>query len=161
MRLGDWHIDSPKMTRTVSYADAIDAYGEPDRCTLRRAPDGIASWTQMGVTLYAATLGYTGPGKNACNDPVHWQVDHVVVTGKRWTTALGLKVGDPTSKLRRLYPKVTHTSGWNAGYWLVTLRTVCLGQCGGAHFLTAPRLVAKTAAGRVTAFDLRIGSQGE
>lgn len=61
----------------------------------------------------------------------------------------GLRVGDTTARLWRLYPQASRqTGGYSAfrGYWLVTRRACA--EVGGAPY---PGLLARARNGRVTA----------
>jgi hypothetical protein len=111
------------------------------------------------------TYGGLPSGRTGCTAPEAIQVSTVRVTGKRWYTSLGLRVGDSVTKLRRLYPRAKTTAGvrgwYRRGYWLVTRRAICLGDCGGTMYETAPVLVAETAAGHVTSIVFVVGAQGE
>ena len=78
----------------------------------------------------------------------------VTVTGRaEWRTALGLRVGDPVARVRKLYPRAPLKTGipGDNGYWLVT-RKVCAEVGGGSY----PGLLARIRAGRVSAFVSRI-----
>lgn len=162
LRIGVWQVE-PYRGHASSYADAISAFGRPDTCVRGNgAIQGIARWGKIGVTLYAATLGYAGPGKTACNDPRDWQVDHVVVSGKNFATTRGLRVGDSVSRLHALYPDSKWHSGWNEGVWLISREVRCvIGDCSSTPTVTQPRLVARIANGRISSFLLPVGSQGE
>ena len=153
--LGDYRID-----RNPTYQGAINAFGEPDKCTTVRFGDGVAVWHSLGFRLYATTLDYPGRGANACNTPEAYSINHVTVTGRRWHTSFGLRVGDSTTRLRRLYPRAVRHRGWNAGFWLVTARRRCLGECD-TEFVTVPRLVARVQSGRVGALVFPVYAQGE
>ena len=120
LRIGTWQIE-PYRGHATTYGDAIAAFGPPSRCAVvaQAGISGVARWSRLGVVLYAATLGYAGPGKNACNDPSEWQVDHVVINARIWATINGLRVGDPLSRLRSLYPTASYHGGYAAGVWLV------------------------------------------
>lgn len=78
----------------------------------------------------------------------------VTVTGRTaWRTTLGLRVGDPAARVRKIYPRAPLKTGipGDSGYWLVT-RKVCAEVGGGSY----PGLLARIRAGRVSAFVSRI-----
>jgi hypothetical protein len=161
-RLGDyWISDDP------SYSGAIEALGAPSSCHLvDSTPSHVtASWRPLGVRMDLVTFGGVPAGKTGCTAPASIQVSTVRVTGKKWFTSLKLRVGDPVTKLQRLYPRASPTKGvrgwYRKGYWLVTRRGICLGDCGGARYTTVPVLVAETTAGRVSSIVFVVGAQGE
>ncbi len=161
-RLGDyWISDDP------TYSGAIKALGAPSSCHLvDSSPSHVtAFWRSLGVRMDLVTLGGVPSGKTGCTAPTSIQVSTVRVTGKQWFTSLKLRVGDPVTKLHRLYPRALVTkgvSGWyRKGYWLVTRRGACLGDCGGALYETVPVLVAETSGGRVSSIVFVVGAQGE
>jgi hypothetical protein len=160
-RLGPyWISDDP------TYAGALEALGPSSSCHLvDYTPSTVAAaWRPLGVTMSLVTFGGMPAGKTGCTAPGRIQVSTVRVTGRRWTTSVGLHVGDPVTRLTQLYPRAIATKGvpgwYRAGYWLVTRRGVCLGVCG-ERFVTAPVLVAETAGGRVSAIVFVVGAQGE
>jgi hypothetical protein len=160
-RLGPyWVSDKP------DYAGAIAALGRPTSCHLVNTNPAhvTASWRALGVTIVLVTFGGMPQGKTGCTAPELIRVSTIRVTGKRWYTSKKLKVGDSVSRLQRLYPKATPTKGirgwYGRGHWLVTRRTVCLGDCD-TRFVTAPVLVAETKTGRVSSIVFIVGAQGE
>jgi hypothetical protein len=161
-RLGPfWISDEP------SYQGAVDALGPSSSCHLvNGAPNHVtAAWRPLGVRMALVTFGGLPAGKTGCSAPAAIHVSTVRVTGKRWYTSLGLRVGDSVTKLRRLYPRAKATAGvrgwYKRGYWLVTRRSICLGDCGNTRYETAPVLVAETAAGRVSSIVFVVGAQGD
>jgi hypothetical protein len=161
-RLGDyWVSDEP------SYQGAIDALGAPSGCHLvNRDPSWVtASWRTLGVRMNLVTYGGMPAGKTGCTAPEAIHVSTIRVTGKRWYTSRKLRVGDSVARLRTLYPKGPTTQGvrgwYGRGYWLVTRRSSCLGDCGSVVWETAPVLVAETRAGKVSSFVFVVGAQGE
>jgi hypothetical protein len=161
-RLGEWRID-----QTPTLGGARRALGAPSNCRRIRLEDGsIARWNRLGVRVVTATLGVIPSGRTPCSYD-EMPVSVVTVTGQEWQTSLGLRVGDSVSKLQRLYPSATfhatsrgETSPTNS-YWLVTRWAACLGDCGGARYVTTPQLVAQIHAGRVKAIIFPVGAQGE
>jgi hypothetical protein len=155
-RLGDFRV-----RRNPTYQGAINAFGEADQCTLvAGGAVGVAVWRSLGFRINVTTFGYPGPNATPCNAPeAHW-IDRITVTGSRWRTRSGLQVGDPISKLHRLYPKARRHQGWRAGYWLVAARDFCIGDCP-TRFVSVPRLIAKIKNNRVSAFVFHVGAQGD
>jgi hypothetical protein len=152
-QLGAWRISD-----TASVQDAVDAFGPPATCTIVRRPDARVAWA-AGFDLLATSLG--APPGTPCSNPAGYQIDHVTVTGRRFTTSLGLRVGDNVSALRRRYPGARFHRGWYEGYWLVTKTARCaIGVCT-SKYVVVPKLVARVRGGRVTALVLPVGSQGE
>ncbi len=161
-RLGAWRID-----QSPTLGGARRTLGEPSSCRRIRLEDGsIARWNRLGVRVVTATLGVIPSGATSCSYD-RMPVSVVTVTGREWQTSLGLRVGDTVTRLHQLYPAATFhptsrgDSSPKDSYWLVTRRAACLGQCGGARYITAPQLVAQIHAGRVKAFVFPVGAQGE
>jgi hypothetical protein len=161
-RLGPWRID---LNPTLGGAET--ALGKPTSCHPISLEDGsVARWNTLGVRIVTATLGGIPTGETSCSYS-NMPVSVVTVTGRGWLTSFGLRVGDATSKLLRLYPEASfHAAAYGDAspknsYWLVTRRTACLGDCGSTRFVTAPQLVAQTRGGKVVAFAFPVGAQGE
>jgi hypothetical protein len=161
-RLGAWRIDQAPMAE-----GATRAFGSPTSCRPIQLENGsVMRWNSLGVRVVTATLGGMPEGKDACSYD-QMPVAVVTVTGRAWFTSFGLRVGDLVTKLRRLYPRASfHRNAYGDSsprdsFWLVTQRTTCLGVCGSARYVTAPRLVAQTRAGRVVALIFPVGAQGE
>jgi hypothetical protein len=156
-RLGDFRV-----RRDPTYQGAIDVFGEADQCRLinqRRV--GVAVWRSLGFRINVTTLGYPGPNATPCNAPDSHQIDRIMVTGRRWRTRSGLRVGASVATLRRLYPKAERRQGWYGGYWLVTSRERCVIGICETQYATVPHLVAKIRGGWVSAFVFPVGAQGE
>lgn len=160
-RLGAfWISDDP------TYAGAISALGKASACHLIGGNPDLATaiWRQLGVRMTLVTYGGLPRGKTGCTAPKQIWIAVVRVTGERWRTSLGLRVGDSERRVRRLYPRATFepgTRGRAGEYWLVTRRSVCMGDCGKARFVTEPRLVAAVKGGRVTSINFVVRAQGE
>jgi hypothetical protein len=162
IRVGDLHVDADP-----TFGAAIDAFGPASSCRRIELEDGaIVRWNAIGLRIVTATLGGISGGRTACTYR-GMPIATIKVTGRPWKTSLGLRVGDATAKLRRLYPRARYqaqTRGESLpgdSFVLVTPRTACLGDCGAQRFVNAPRLIAKMHAGRVVAFVLPVGAQGE
>jgi hypothetical protein len=161
-RLGTWRID-----QSPTLGGARRALGEPSNCRRIRLEDGsVARWKALGVRVVTATLGVIPRGATSCSYD-GMPVSVVRVTGRQWHTSLGLRVRDTVTKLNRLYPSASFhpmsrgDSSPTDSYWLVTRWAACLGDCGGARYVTAPQLVAQIDDGRVKAIIFPVDAQGE
>jgi hypothetical protein len=117
---------------------ALALFGQPQQ----REPFGydacVLVWPVWGITMNVA---YTNVPQNACSaDAKHKQT---TVTGRRWRTSAGLRVGDPLGRLRKLYPKAVREK---PGTWWLTTRPFA-----GLAF---PGLEAKIVKGRVASFTV-------
>lgn len=136
--------------RDPSLAAAVRYFGRPSRLTGNRTLC-TGRWGRIALTIYFANYG---AGAGACN-PVRLVTQSVRIQGryaKRWRTTRGLRVGDSTRRVRRLYRTAQHHGG---SYWLVWFYGV-FGE--GAY---VPRLEALTSHGRIYAFRLWEGAAGE
>ena len=161
-RLGGWRIDLDPTAGGLR-----KAFGGWSSCRPINLESGsIIRYNTLGIRVVTATLGGIDPGTTSCTYP-KMPVSNVTVTGKEWNTSFGLRVGDTVATLRSLYPHASfHARAWGDSsprdsFWLVTQRTACLGDCGAALSVTAPRLLAQTRAGRVVAFVFPVWAQGE
>lgn len=160
-RLGAWQIQAD-----ATYSDALAGLGPADACRLRAGDPtrARATWGAIGVQVELRTYASVPRGKTGCTAPRSIFVHTVRVVGAKWQTSFGLRTGDGVPRLRRLYPRAVQHAGlegwYGTGYWLVTRRTACLGDCTTA-MVTVPRLVAETAGGRVVAFRFVVGAEGE
>ena len=155
------------LEHAVTYADAIRAFGKPTSCRLLGYPsDAWASWRSLGVRLRLSTLGAQPHGKNGCTAPASIYIHAAYVSGQRWQTSTGLRVGLPVDVIRKLYPHaIVQRRGirdWpHPAYWLVHVRTRCVVGVCGSRTVTAPRLTAYVRAGRVAGFFFPVGAEGE
>ncbi len=149
-RFGDFNI-----TRDPTLRGLTKVFGPFDDCT-RRAWFSMAVWRTPGFRVRLTSLGGTPPPR-FCTDPKVF-IDSIVVTGKRWHTATGLRVGDTLAKFHRLYPRAhRHPNGWG----LVEVYERCvIGICPGAYWWK-PQLTAVFRNGRVVSFVFPVGAQGE
>src|SRR5262245_4509715 len=100
-RVGNfWISDDP------SYGAAQDALGSASSCHVVQGGqmESIATWRTLGVMIRLSTLGSLGAGETLCTSRQS-PIDSVRVSGLRWYTSKGLRVGDSVSRLRSLYPK--------------------------------------------------------
>jgi hypothetical protein len=150
-----------------TYRGAIAAFGAPSSCRLVRNERAwaVARWRRLGVVAELVSFGALPPHRNACTAPAAMPIAKLRLTGARWRTALGLRLGDGVAALHRRYPRALPTHGWsgwfNAGWWIVWRRTRCaIGVCSST-FVRAPTVVAETRGGRVAAFVVVVGAEGD
>jgi hypothetical protein len=153
--------------RSVTYRDAIRAFGKPTSCRLLGVPaEASAVWRSLGIRLRLSTLGVPPGGRNGCTAPGSIYIHSAYVFGGRWQTLKGLKVGLPAGIIRKLYPQAIFqrrpARGWpGPAYWIVHVRERCgAGICGG-RYQRNPRLSAVVGAGRVAGFYFPVGAEGE
>lgn len=155
------------LKHAVTYADAIRAFGPAASCRLLGYPsEAWATWRTLGVRLRLSTLGVQPPGKNGCTAPASIYIHAVYVSGGRWQTSKGLKVGLPAGVIRKLYPdaivQAHRFRDWpHPAYWIVHVRQRCVVGVCGSRYQTAPRLTAFVRAGRVAGFFFPVGAEGE
>lgn len=156
--------------RNTRLQDAIRAYGRPSSCKAVGSNNhAVVSWASRGIWIDAWTYGGLPEDEDGCVSPDLIYISEIRLTDRRWTTALGLHVGDPTTKLRRLYPKAPYVSAaqaWGRNqYFLVWRHERCvIGVCSAyeqRHGIDVSRLSAQVKNGRVVAFWVPIGGQGE
>jgi hypothetical protein len=138
---GDTHVAGLAIARSTP-ADAKRRFGPPT--TVRRSPpySCVLTWRNIGVTLRYIDFG----GGGACKHGA--LLAATIVSRTRWRTSVGLRVGDSTVRLRKLYPRarIRRASPQWSGYWLIT-RRACV-EVGRAPY---PGLLARVHSGRVTA----------
>jgi hypothetical protein len=119
------------------------AFGKP--AALVRGKDGCrASWKiGLNVTLY--NLG----GQDPCK-PATGYFSDALLSGSRWVTDRGLRVGATTARLQALYPKAKLHGNL---YWLVPRFTQATGSYAG--------LGAFVSGGKVSSLQVIYGAGGE
>jgi hypothetical protein len=81
--------------------NAIKAYGRPDG----KSPSGCPNkWKTLGVRMVTADFG--GGPPCARTTPIQ----QLVITGSRWTTERGLRIGESLDRVRELYPELKRFS---------------------------------------------------
>jgi hypothetical protein len=148
--VGPYRIYGPGSKET--YAGAIAAFGAPADCHLLSGGEYVSTviWPRLGMTMRFATLGGLTPGADACTDPAHVYLDRLTLTSHRWQTVKGLRIGDPVSKLRRLYPKALPHTGQ---FWIVYANSPAYGP--------QPLFAATVKKDRIASFFFEITGQGE
>jgi hypothetical protein len=152
---GDVKIGAYAVRADGSFSGAIDVFGEPTSARHTYGRESCrASWPNHGLTIDFYNLG----GADAC-DPDAGRFSRAYMRGNHWLTTKHLKIGDPVTKLRALYPTARFHPGeprfWPPGYWLVT-RTSAFGT-GGSY----PGLLAESRSGRVSGFQVRFPAGGD
>lgn len=166
-RAGEYILRSSD--RNTYVEKALAAYG-PGRCRVADSDNhAVFTWPARGITIDAWTYDGMPSTENGCTSPDLIHVSEIKLADRRWTTALGLHVGDPTTKLRRLYPRSPYVDvrqgARRTEYFLVWRHERCLiGICSAyeqRHGIDVPQLTAQIRQGRVIAFWLPVGGQGE
>ena len=155
--------------RNTYLQDAINAYGQPSNCRVVGSNNHVmANWSSRGIWIDAWTNGPMPNDEDGCMSPDLIHVSQIRLTDKRWVTSLGLRVGDATTKLRRLYPRspyVAANQAWGQNhYYLVGTHGPCIGVCTAYEERVGvdyPRLMAQVKSGRVIAFWMPVFGQGE
>jgi hypothetical protein len=155
--------------RNTDIQGMIDALGPPSSCRVAGSSNhSVFTWVARGIWVDAWTNGYMPEGENGCISPDLIHVSQIRLRDKRWTTSLGLRVGDRTTKLRLLYPRAQYYGRRERfrrnEYWLVVNHGPCIGGCTPyeeQHGVDYPRLTAEVRQGRVIAFWVPVFGQGE
>jgi hypothetical protein len=150
---GDYRIGGYAVKADGSLAGVIDEYGRPT--SVRRRFQGGACdvrWRAIGLFVEFYNLG----GDDSCR-PASGRFRRATMTGRRWRTAKGLRIGDSVARLRRLYPRATFRAErfYGRAWWLVT-RTSPFGLRDDY-----PGLRATVRNGRVQAFVVEYAAGGD
>ncbi len=138
---GDSYIGTFAVKHDGTFAGLTRAFGTAT--ALRHVPTGCrATWPRMGLSADLYNLGAGGRCK---------YFHHAVLTGSRWKTANGLRIGDSSSKARRLFPRARKHRAW---LWLIS-RTYAVGP------YRYPGLAALIRAGRVAALRVEYPAGGD
>jgi hypothetical protein len=145
----------------------IDKFGRPSNCRVVGSPNhAVFTWLRRGLLVDAWTYGRMP--ENGCVSPDLIHVSEIRLTDPRWRTSFGLRIGDRTARLRRLYPDARdygREEKFHRGeYWLVVRHGPCIGACSAyerSHGVDSPRLTAQIRNGHVVAFWLPVFAQGE
>jgi hypothetical protein len=160
----------PTRSNYATLERAFSAYGKPEKCRVAGRPNHVvASWPSRGISIDAWTYGGMPEGEDGCISPDLIHVSEVRLTDKRWVTSLGLRVGDSTVKLRRLYPRSPYFEGGRGfrrnQYYLVWNHGPCvIGICSAydlKYGIDTPQLTAEVKTGRVVALWLPVFAQGD
>jgi hypothetical protein len=147
-RLGNWSM----LTRPT-LAGAIRSYGRPARCAVLDGGNNVvASWPVLGMIVRFYTLGLVPAAKTGCSAPASVSVAFATLSGSRWQTPRGLRIGMGVADIARLAPTAErHGSSW----WIYRSYNII-----GTPGETAP-LVANMVRGRIVSFQAGIGAGGD
>jgi hypothetical protein len=147
-------------------SDAIKAFGAPS-CRIVTRTRLTATWVARGVRVDARAKRALPRRTSGCSAPASLHVSEIRLTDQRWTTSLGLRVGDPVARLLARYPKAAYVRGRpgssSGEYYLVWQRKRCVAGCTAEERrrgIKVPRLTAQVANGRVTVFRLPVSPTG-
>jgi hypothetical protein len=125
---------------------AIRAWGRP---STRKAIGGTGcrvNWSTVGVKAVFANFG----GGSGCSERGA-RIQRATLHSKRWTTERGLHVGDPTARLKQLYPGATFTVSY---FWLYKAHDAFVGG-------DAPIVEAQMKGGAVNLIQVQVNAAGD
>jgi hypothetical protein len=159
-------LGSPSVWAVSKYLRRRHGDGaEPQRPRFRcLVPTGRARLMPDQMPLERAIVTLAIAAAVVTRSPNRIHVSEVRLTRPDWTTPRGLHVGDPASKLRRLYPNARLHRRPRLAYWLATTHGPCIGGCTPREQQVGvdyPRLTAQVRGGRVIALWLPVFGQGE
>jgi hypothetical protein len=96
VRIGPFVAWKPPARGT--YAQASSVFGRATSCRVLPGKKSRATWSSIGLSIQ-----FIG-GQGICQSASGAQLQVLTATGPRWRTSKGLAVGDPLTKLERLYP---------------------------------------------------------
>jgi hypothetical protein len=147
---GDRSVGGIVLVRTTAPQAAVRLVQDGARRVRKRPNSCLVTWPRIGLTVDFGTLG--SDPTNPCKGGVAFTA--TVTNRAAWRTALGLRIGDTTARLRALYPRASlhRRLVGQTGYWLVT-RRACATVGGFAY----PGLLARIRGGRVSALVATVG----
>jgi hypothetical protein len=90
------------MPNPGSLQQAISRFGRPT--TLESDPaDCRVRWSELGITALFQDFGASASG-TPCHPARSFELSEAVLSGSRWSTERGLRLGAPLADLQRLYP---------------------------------------------------------
>lgn len=148
---GDHKIGAFAVKTDGTLQGAIEAFGRPTSVRRGRYVNCIVRWRSIGLRIEFYNLG----GQNPCV-PQYGYFGQALMTGKRWRTGNGVRVGDPIHKLHQRYRITRYNGYW---LWLIvrSTRADCALSSGVCYY---PGLEAKGLRGRVAAFRVNYASGG-
>jgi hypothetical protein len=151
----DVSIGSFAVKANGTLGGATRAYGEPDSLRKRYGATCTATWRLYQLTIAFYNLG----GGDPCT-PRGGKFSRAIMRGQRWRTSKGLRVGMPSARIQRFYPKAMWHRGfrgyWPTGWWLVTRPSIY-----GPDATHYPGLLAETRSGRILSLQVRYPAGGD
>jgi hypothetical protein len=153
---GDYKIGAYAVKKDGTLFGAIRAFGEPSGRRPFRSGGRVyreicdVRWRPLGLRIIFYNLG----GEDPC-EPQFGYFNEAMLTGERWRTANGLRIGHPARYILRYHPKAQPSPVTRSWWWLLTRRTV-IGE-GGPY----RALMAKVVNGRIAAFSVRYPAGGD
>lgn len=139
------------VARRPTLPNAYRAFGRPSSERGKRTVRYVG-WRAAGVSITGVTLG--GCRRTRCRTDELF-VQSALVTGPRWQTAEGLRVGDPTSRVAELYD-VDVPAGDDSRDVVVADAYYPVGGDGDI-----PTVTARIRDGFVKGFDVWVGGAGD
>jgi hypothetical protein len=139
-------------TRTSNLSNAYRSFGRPTSATGKGTVRRVR-WETAGVSIVATTFG-------GCRRRTRCRTDELLVqtarvTGPRWQTMAGLRVGDPGARIAELYPKHDAPADGDGNVVLTTAYSE-IGDPG-----EIPIVTARVRGGVVAGFDVWVGAAGD
>lgn len=138
-------------TRTSRLSGAYRAFGRPSSAS-GKANVRRVRWKAAGVSILGVTFG--GCRRKTCRTS-ELLIQSARVTGPRWQTEAGLRVGDPAARIAELYPEKTAPSDGSGDVVLQDAFSQ-IGEPGDIPIVTA--LVRGNV---VAGFDVWVGNAGD
>jgi len=149
---GDTAIGGYLVKKDGTLFGAIEKFGPPSSKRRDRASGWngcVVTWKPLGIRIFFYNLG----GHDSCQ-PQYGYFRDALITGKKWCTASGLRIGDPRRWIYRYHPRATRlgTGAW----WSLLERVPPWGDGSGYA-----ALAAKVHNGSVSAFSVWYQAGGE
>jgi hypothetical protein len=139
-------------TRTSNLSNAYRSFGRPSSVTGKGTTRRVR-WNAAGVSIVAATFG-------GCRRRTRCRTDELLVqaarvTGPRWQTMAGLRIGDPGIRISELYPQRDAPADGDGDVVLTTAYT----EIGDPREI--PIVTAQVRGGVIAGFVVWIGAAGD
>src|SRR4051794_11679068 len=118
--VGDTALDGLRMSHATP-PQAVKRLGKPSRLVPLQPTVCRGIWKRLGLTPAFFSL------RGRPRSPGGRLLTATVTSRGAWRTAVGLRVGDASSRIRTLYPRSVFHKNPPAGYWLLTRKTCPIG----------------------------------